>query len=47
MHIDDPRMKPLLKNALNSKCLSMCMAEDEWMPAADSTNDGLMNSANK
>ena len=45
MHIDDPRMQPLLK-----KCgelhmpVSVHVAEDAWMYlAADSTNDGLMN----
>lgn len=47
MHIDDPRMKPLLK-----KCgellmpISIHVAEDAWMyEKPDSTNDGLMNSA--
>jgi predicted TIM-barrel fold metal-dependent hydrolase len=47
LHIDDPRMKPLLE-----KCASLHMpvsihvAEDAWMYLpADSTNDGLMNSA--
>jgi uncharacterized protein len=45
LHIDDPRMKPLLE-----KCAELHMpvnihvAEDYWMyEAADSTNDGLMN----
>ena len=47
MHIDDPRMKPLLE-----KCgelhmpVNIHVAEDEWMyQNADSTNDGLMNAA--
>jgi len=47
MHIDDPRMKPLLQ-----KCgelhmpVSVHVAEDAWMYLpADSTNDGLMNAA--
>ncbi len=47
LHIDDPRMKPLLE-----KCAQLHMpvnvhvAEDEWMYLnPDSTNDGLMNSA--
>lgn len=47
IHIDDPRMKPLIK-----KCgelhipISIHVAEDEWMYLkADSTNDGLMNAA--
>jgi predicted TIM-barrel fold metal-dependent hydrolase len=47
MHIDDPRMKPLIR-----KCgelhmpISIHVAEDAWMyAAADATNDGLMNSA--
>jgi predicted TIM-barrel fold metal-dependent hydrolase len=47
MHIDDPRMKPLLE-----KCAELGMpvnihvAEPYWMYLpADSTNDGLMNSA--
>ena len=47
LHIDDPRMKPLLR-----KCgelhmpVSIHVAEDAWMYLpADSTNDGLMNSA--
>ena len=47
IHIDDPRMKPLIK-----KCgelhmpISIHVAEDAWMYAKpDSTNDGLMNSA--
>jgi predicted TIM-barrel fold metal-dependent hydrolase len=47
LHIDDPRMKPLLK-----KCgelhmpVSIHVAEDAWMYLAnDPTNDGLMNAA--
>jgi predicted TIM-barrel fold metal-dependent hydrolase len=47
MHIDDPRMKPLIK-----KCgelhmpISIHVAEDAWMyQKPDSTNDGLMNAA--
>lgn len=47
MHIDDPRMKPLL-----AKCAELHMpinihvAEPYWMYLpADSTNDGLMNAA--
>ena len=47
MHIDDPRMKPLIK-----KCgelhmpISIHVAEDEWMyQNPDSLNDGLMNAA--
>src|SRR5215212_1066805 len=47
IHIDDPRMKPLIK-----KCgelhmpISIHVAEDAWMyQKPDSTNDGLMNSA--
>lgn len=47
IHIDDPRMKPLL-----AKCgelgmpISIHVAEDAWMyQKPDSTNDGLMNAA--
>ncbi|NBB22226.1 amidohydrolase family protein [Runella sp. CRIBMP] len=47
MHINDPRMKPLLM-----KCgelgmpISIHVAEDAWMYLpSDSTNDGLMNAA--
>src|SRR2546421_4009626 len=47
LHIDDPRVKPLLQ-----KCgelglpINVHIAEDEWMYLpADSTNDGLMNAA--
>jgi predicted TIM-barrel fold metal-dependent hydrolase len=47
VHIDDPRMKPLIKKCgeLNMP-ISIHVAEDEWMYLnADSTNDGLMNAA--
>lgn len=47
VHIDDPRMKPLLQ-----KCgelhmpVSVHVAEDEWMYLnSDAANDGLMNAA--
>lgn len=47
VHIDDPRMKPLIR-----KCgelhmpISIHVAEDAWMyQNADSLNDGLMNAA--
>ena len=47
LHIDDPRMKPLLEKCAELKMpISVHVAEDEWMYLpADSTNDGLMNSA--
>jgi len=47
LHIDDPRMKPLLeKCAALHMPVSIHVAEDEWMyQDADSTNDGLMNAA--
>lgn len=47
LHIDDPRMKPLLQKCAALKMpISVHVAEDEWMYLpADSTNDGLMNSA--
>jgi predicted TIM-barrel fold metal-dependent hydrolase len=47
MHIDDPRMKPLLEKCAELKMpINVHVAEDEWMYLpADSTNDGLMNSA--
>jgi predicted TIM-barrel fold metal-dependent hydrolase len=47
MHIDDPRMKPLIKKCGELKMpINIHVAEDEWMYLpADSTNDGLMNSA--
>jgi len=47
LHIDDPRMQPLLaKCAELHMPISIHVAEDSWMyQAADSTNDGLMNAA--
>lgn len=47
VHIDDPRMKPLLaKCAELHMPISIHVAEDNWMYLpADSTNDGLMNAA--
>jgi len=47
MHIDDPRMKPLLaKCAELHMPISIHVAEDAWMYLKDdSTNDGLMNAA--
>lgn len=47
LHIDDPRMKPLLeKCAALHLPVSIHVAEDAWMYlAADATNDGLMNAA--
>jgi uncharacterized protein len=47
MHIDDPRMKPLIKKCGELKMpISIHVAEDAWMyHPADSTNDGLMNAA--
>jgi predicted TIM-barrel fold metal-dependent hydrolase len=47
LHIDDPRMKPLLaKCAELHMPVSIHVAEDSWMYlAADSANDGLMNAA--
>jgi uncharacterized protein len=47
MHIDDPRMKPLLEKCAELKMpVNVHIAEDEWMYLpADSTNDGLMNAA--
>jgi predicted TIM-barrel fold metal-dependent hydrolase len=47
LHIDDPRMKPLLtKCAELHMPVSIHVAEDAWMYLpSDSTNDGLMNSA--
>jgi uncharacterized protein len=46
MHIDDPRMKPLLeKSAELGMPVNIHVAEPYWMYLpADSTNDGLMNS---
>jgi uncharacterized protein len=47
LHIDDPRMKPLLEKCAQLRMpINIHVAEDEWMYlAADSTNDGLMNAA--
>ena len=47
LHIDDPRMKPLLeKCAALHMPVSVHVAEDEWMYLdPDSANDGLMNAA--
>ena len=47
LHIDDPRMKPLLeKCAALGMPVSIHVAEDAWMYLpADSSNDGLLNSA--
>jgi uncharacterized protein len=47
LHIDDPRMKPLLEKCAELHMpVSIHVAEDAWMYlAADSTNDGLMNAA--
>lgn len=47
IHIDDPRMKPLIKKCGELKIpINIHVAEDAWMYLPpDSTNDGLMNSA--
>ena len=47
LHIDDPRMKPLIKRCGELRMpISIHVAEDAWMyKDADSTNDGLMNAA--
>lgn len=47
MHIDDPRMKPLIKRCGELKIpINIHVAEDAWMYLPpDSTNDGLMNAA--
>lgn len=47
MHIDDARMKPLIKRCGELKMpISIHVAEDAWMYLpADSANDGLMNAA--
>jgi len=47
LHIDDPRMKPLLKRCGELHMpISIHVAEDAWMYLeADSANDGLMNAA--
>ena len=47
MHINDPRMKPLLAKCAELKMpINIHVAEDAWMYLApDATNDGLMNAA--
>jgi predicted TIM-barrel fold metal-dependent hydrolase len=47
MHIDDPRMKPLLEKCAELHMpVSIHVAEDAWMYLpADAANDGLMNAA--
>ncbi len=47
LHIDDPRMKPLLEKCAELHMpVSIHVAEDAWMYLPpDSTNDGLMNAA--
>lgn len=47
IHIDDPRMKPLLEKCAELRMpINIHVAEDEWMYLpADSSNDGLMNAA--
>jgi len=47
LHIDDPSLKPLLEKCAELHMpVSIHVAEDAWMYLnADSTNDGLMNSA--
>jgi predicted TIM-barrel fold metal-dependent hydrolase len=47
IHIDDPRMKPLIQKCGELKMpISIHVAEDRWMyEKPDSTNDGLMNAA--
>ncbi len=47
MHIDDPRMQPLIKRCGELHLpISIHVAEDAWMyEKPDSTNDGLMNAA--
>lgn len=47
MHIDDPRMKALIRKCGELKMpINIHVAEDSWMYLpADSTNDGLMNAA--
>jgi len=47
MHIDDPRMKPLLEKCAELYMpVSIHVAEDAWMYLpADAANDGLMNAA--
>jgi predicted TIM-barrel fold metal-dependent hydrolase len=47
LHIDDPRMRPLLQKCAELHMpVSIHVAEDAWMyENADSTNDGLINAA--
>lgn len=47
IHIDNPALKPLLQKCAELKMpVVIHVAEDQWMyEPADSTNDGLMNSA--
>lgn len=47
IHIDDPRMKPLIKKCGDLKIpINIHVAEDAWMYLpSDSLNDGLMNAA--
>lgn len=47
IHIDDPRVRPLIKRCGELKMpINIHVSEDAWMYLpADSTNDGLMNSA--
>jgi predicted TIM-barrel fold metal-dependent hydrolase len=47
VHIDDPRMKPLIKKCGELRMpISIHVAEDAWMyQKPDSLNDGLMNAA--
>lgn len=47
LHIDDPRLKPLLEKCAELHMpVSIHVAEDAWMYLPpDSTNDGLMNAA--
>jgi predicted TIM-barrel fold metal-dependent hydrolase len=47
VHIDDPRVKPLIKKCGDLKMpINIHVAEDAWMYLpVDSTNDGLMNAA--
>ena len=47
IHIDDPRLKPLLEKCAQLHMpISIHVAEDAWMYLnSDSTNDGLMNAA--
>jgi len=47
LHIDDPRMKPLLRKCAElHMAISIHVAEDAWMYLpSDSANDGLLNAA--